>query len=207
MKLVLFSLISIIVFSSCCKSEFRGEQKFSIEEKSVNPYSGFEDVRFVDDTGKVIFFTYGRRTVLLKEFPENEGISCSDYFIVEEEDRTTYRCLNPSSILTISIHNNTNPFTNDRNPAILTISYENTTYNPSFYQTYGNISVDTLLNGFESGIFKKNLHLRDKDFENVFVLPGRLYYQNTEDRDTLFYSIREGLLGIKFIDGDLWIKQ
>ncbi|HLO89629.1 MAG: hypothetical protein ACM3ME_05510 [Chloroflexota bacterium] len=208
MKLSLLFVITFLIATSCCKSEFKGELKFSKEDLAVNPYTGIEEIRFVDDTGKIILYNNGLRSVIESDYQEHQGIACSDYFVIQEEDKTTFHCSDPKSLITISIVNKTNPFTTQRVSPDLRITWENSTTSPAIIQYFADIPVDSLRKSIgESNIFRDTLKLRDRRFRNVFVFPGQRDYINTDNRDTLYFSMNSGLIALKFVNGKLWVVQ
>jgi len=73
--------------------------------------------------------------------------------------------------------------------------------------TFGSLLVDSMQQaGIEQGIFKDSLLLRDQKYYNIYVFPGRCSYEDRLFGDTLFYSESEGIVGLKFTDGNLWTK-
>jgi|GEM_PF-2482519 len=208
MKFFLFFTLITILLSSCCKSEYRGELKFSKSDLQANPYSGIEDLRFVDDTGKVILFGNGRRNIVESEYFEHQGISCSDYCVVQAEDKTIFQSADPRSMITILIRNQTNPFNSERISPVLTINFIDQTVNPPFDYYFANVSVDSVMGDNTKGQpFYDSLTLGGRTFRNVYAFPGKYEYLDNSVRDTVFYSTAVGIIGFRFVNGKNWILQ
>ncbi len=56
----------------------------------------------------------------------------------------------------------------------------------------------------DSGWFHNTYSLRGKQYYDVYAIPGHCPYPDRLQGDSLFYSESEGILGIKFSDGNLW---
>lgn len=208
MKLLVIISLTTILLSSCCKSEYRGALRFSKSELQANPYTGIEDLRFVDDSGNVAHFGNGRRNIIESEYFEHQGIACSDYCIVQAEDKTTFQSLNPESMITISIINQTNPFHSERMAPLITINFIDQSDKPPLDYYFANVPVDSVMDyQSNSRLFYDSLSVSGRTFRNVFAFPGKFEYLDKSVRDTVYYSTSVGIIGFRFVNGKNWILQ
>ena len=90
------------------------------------------------------------------------------------------------------------------NPFAPKLVYENLL--TSSFLTEQKSPKDVLSNFRYAYIFKDSLMLRDNKYYQVFTLPGVCSSPERLHPDTLFYTKTEGVIGLKFTDGNLWTK-
>jgi len=199
------TILLIFILSSCCKSSLIDTIRFSESDLQVNPYTGNETLEFIDDNNNIITYNNGYRRINQEEVEECDG-GCCDYYLVERFDNTFFESTYMESNLQVIINN---PFD----------KYRGTSATPSMYfawdyyeikpyvtsTNFGSLPVDSMKQAaIEEEIFKDSLILRDNKYYNIYTLPGRCTYEDRLYGDTLFFSESEGIIGIRFTDGNLW---
>lgn len=208
MKILISLTIVSLFLSSCCKSRFLGELKFSRDELSIHPYTGNEELRFVDDSSNVILFHYGHRVTTQAEYKENQGVDCSDYYLVEDNDKTYFYGNDIQTQINIQITNQTNPFSGPRKSPILNFSYEDKTVDPDLQITFKGLPVDSIEKlTIKTEFFRDSLTLRSRTFHDIFIMPGTRPLPMYENGDTLYFTRAEGIVALKFKDGQMLTKQ
>ena len=204
MKILAFILFALIL-TSCCKTKQIGTIQFSESDLSVNPYVGDETLQFIDDSSNMVTYNNGSRSIFMQEFPECDG-GCCDYYLVESSDNTYFESAYLLSNLQITITNQFDRFNGIQNPPIISFAwvyYEN--YENPTYTNYATLPVDGMEEvAIDQQIFKDSLMLRDNTYYEVFTLPGMCSSPERLYADTLYYTKIEGIIGLKFTDGNLW---
>lgn len=208
MKPIISIILVSLILSSCCKPRFLGELKFSRDELSVNPYSGNEELRFIDDSANVIMFHYGNRLIIQEEYRENETVECSDYYLVEDTDKTRFLDYQSETEINIIIRNQTDPFNGPRIPPVLGFSYVDKSADPDLIINFKGLPVDSIDNSVvKNDFFRDTMTLRTRTFHDIFIMPGSRPSPVYEDGDTLYFTRAEGVVALKFRNGKLYTKQ
>lgn len=208
MKPIISIILTTLLVSSCCKPRFLGELKFSREELMVNPYSGAEELRFVDDSDNVIIFNFGSRIITQTEYKENESIECSDYYLVEHNDKTRFRNYDNQTEIDVLITNQTDPFGGPRKSPILNFIYEDKSLDPDLTVYFKGLSVDSIdKSKVKKEFFIDSMTLRTRIFHDIFIMPGSRSLPTYEGGDTLFFTRAEGIVALKLKNGKLYTKQ
>ena len=198
-------LLLILIISSCCKSNLIDTIRFSDSDLIVNPYTGNEILKFIDDTGSIITYNNGYRKTSEEEIEECDG-GCCDHYLIERFNKTFFESSFMQSNLQIIISNSFDKYTS--NTDVPTIHFVWDYYEIKPYVTgtrFGSLPVDSMQQVANAeGVFKDSLILRNQKYYNIYTLPGRCSYEERLYGDTLFYSESEGIIGIKFTDGNLW---
>jgi len=200
-------LILLLALTSCCRSKLIATIKFTGDELAVNPYTGSEKLVFVDNNGNTVTYDNGHRKTNLQEMNEcKEG--CCDYYMVESSDNTYYESPYLKSNLQVVISNNFDMDSGEREPQIH-FSWDYYEIEPYVTGTYfGFFAIDSLKEkSIENGLFMDSLKLRDHMFYEVFTFPGNCPYPDRLHGDTLFFTRSQGIIGLKFSDGNLWVIQ
>ncbi len=204
MKNLTFILFALLL-ASCCKQDLIDTIRFSESDLLVNPYTGNETLKFVDDSSNIVTYDNGSRSIFMEEFPECDG-GCCDYYLVESSDNTYFESAYLLSNLQITITNQFDRFNGIQNPPIISFAwvyYENHP-NPT-YTNYASLPVDRMEEvAISQQIFKDSLMLHDITYYQVFTLPGICSSPERLYADTLFYTKTDGVIGLKFTDGNLW---
>ncbi len=208
MKQIIIIIFSIFIISSCCKSSLIDTIKFTESDLSVNPYSGSEELKFIDDSNNIIIYNNGSRKINEQEVNECNG-GCCDYYLVEMGDNTSFKSSYMESDLNVNILNNFNGHTGTQ--GIPTIYFSWNYYEITPYVTgtsFGGLPVDSMQQYAEvAGIYKDSLMLRNIRYYKIYTLPGNCPYPDRLHGDTLYYSSTQGIIGLKFSDGNLWVIQ
>lgn len=201
-------IFSVLILSSCCKSSLIETIKFSESDLSVNPYSGSEELRFIDDSSNIIIYNNGSRKINEKEVNECNG-GCCDYYLVEMHDNTYFNSSYKESDLQVTILNMFDVSTGNQGSPVIHFSWNYYEIKPYVTGTsFGGLSVDSMQKEPEEiGIYKDSLMLRNIKYYKIYTLPGNCAYPERLHGDTLYYSITQGIIGIKFSDGNLMVKQ
>lgn len=206
MKNLTFILLAFLV-ASCCKSDLIDTIRFSESDLLVNPYTGNETLRFIDDSSNIVTYDNGNRKIRLEEFPECDG-GCCDYYLVESFDNTYFESAYLQSNLQIIISNTFDRFNGIQgipNIFLAWVYYDN--YPNPTYTNYPGLPVNKMEEtAVDKDIFKDSLMLRDITYHKVFTFPGTCSDTGRLYPDTLFYTETDGVVGLKFSDGNLWTK-
>lgn len=204
MKFLAFILMSLTIVS-CCKTKQIGTIRFSEADLNVNPYTGNETIQFVDDSSNLIIYDNGNRSIFMQESPQCDG-GCCDYYLVESSDNTYFESSHLLSNLQITINNQFDRFNGNQYPPIISFAwvYYEEYPNPT-YTNYATLPVDQMEEvAIDQHIFKDSLRLHDITYYQVFTLPGICTSPERLHADTLFFTKAEGVIGLKFTDGNLW---
>lgn len=208
MKQIIIIIFSVLTLSSCCKSRLIDTIKFTESDLSVNPYSGSEELRFIDDSNKIIVYNNGSRKVNVLEVNECSG-GCCDYYLVEMGNNTSFKSSYKESDLNVNILNNFNGHTGTQGIPTINFSWNYYEIKPNVTGTsFGGLPVDSMQQYAEvAGIYKDSLMLRNIRYYKIYTLPGNCPYPDRLHGDTLYFSTTQGIIGLKFSDGNLWVKQ
>lgn len=213
MRTLAFLIFLTTVISSCikprkCDSELINTVNLTEDELSVNPYNGNEQLSFCDDNGNIIIYKNGHRSLNTQEIDEcDEG--CCDYYLVESSDNTFFESNYKESNLQVIISNNFNNYTGVKKTPYIHFAWDYYEIQPYVTGTsFGGLSVDSMKEkGIELGIFRDSIILRGIKFYNIFEFDSYCPYSDRLHGDKLYYSETDGVIGLKFSDGNLWIKQ
>ena len=206
-RIIFCSLGLILLISSCCDNKELGRINFQQTDLEVNHYKGNETLRFTDNNGNIITFNGNwRKTNTIR----TDGCAdcCQDYYTVQSSDNTVFSSEYLNSMISVNIANNFDEFTLKTNPSI-NFSWSD---HPN-QEKIENISYIAFpVNNFEDSarswnLYFENLNLRNKTFHNVIASVVSVNFSERVYPDSLFYSISEGFVGIKFSDGNLLVKQ
>jgi hypothetical protein len=205
---ILLSFILITHLSSCvCKNKVIDEIEFTSNDLRVNPYQGNEVLKFIDDNNNTITYTGQFRNISTEKY---DGCieCCEDYYNVERVENTYFTSDYMESNLQVNIVMNFDIYTKERRPSIFFAwdYYEIKPYATA--TTFIQLPIDSMKQkAIEYGIYRDSITLRDKIFYGIYASPGQTTYSERLHGDTLYYSINEGIIGLKFSDGNLWIKK
>jgi len=201
-------IILAIIMSSCCKSRLIDVIPLSESDLSVNPYTGDETLKFIDDSSRIIVYDNGYRRINREEVREcYEG--CCDYYLVDLSDNTYYSSDYMESDLQVVISNSFDRYTGKKeSPTIhFVLNYYEIKPNVTSTSFGGILKVDSMRQiAIDSGWFHNSLLLRGKQYADVYAIPGYCPYPDRLKGDSLYFSESEGILGLKFSDGNLWTK-
>lgn len=204
MKVLTFVLL-VFALTSCCKSKQKDIIRLSESDLSVNPYTGNETLEFIDDSSHIIKYNNGDRSSTMEELGECDG-GCCDYYLIETSNNTHFESEYLQSNLEITIINQFDRYNGKQNVPILSFTwaykevYENTTYS-----NYAILPVDSMeVVAINQEIFEDSLLIRNTMYYQVFTLPGICSSEDRLFADTLFYTKIDGVIGLKFTDGNLW---
>lgn len=200
-------LAFILFLSSCCKSELIQTIRFSEEDLGVNPYSGNEELRFIDNNNNVIVYKNGYRTINQGEINECDG-GCCDYYLVEISDNTLFESVYKKSNIQVIISNVFDKHTGIREMPIIHFAWHYYEIEPYVTGTsFGGLPVDSMQEkAIEYGIYRDSIMVRNKIYYEIYEFPGESPYPDRLHGDILYYSIKEGVIGLKFSDGNLWTR-
>ncbi|MBI9034517.1 MAG: hypothetical protein JEZ03_08620 [Bacteroidales bacterium] len=203
-------IILVLILSSCCRSELNDTIRFNQSDLLIIPYTGDETLTFVDDSNNIISYDNGSREIKSRQFDEHKGGFCSDYFMVELFDITNFKSDYKDSDLSVKIQNDFDVDNPSQTSATLKITWNYDGIGTNSTQTY--FPSDLTLNTFkeeaiEEGKYQEFITLRSTNFKDIFIFPGNSPHPERLHGDTLYYSIEEGIVGIRFSDGNLWVIQ
>ena len=203
-KLIIIGFIALSI-TSCCRNKQISTIRFAEEDLIVNPYNGDETFTFVDDSSKQILYHNGSRGISMLEMPECDG-GCCDYYMVEYTDNTYFESDHLQSNLQIVITNQFDRFNGLQDVPIISFYHVYTEgYSDPTYTNYTSLRVDNMeAIAEEQEIFKDSLMLRDEMYFDVFTLPGICSNPDRLYADTMYFTKTEGVIGLKFTDGNLW---
>ncbi len=207
MKTLVYFIL-ILVLSSCCKPKLIDTIRFTEDELSVNPYNGSEKLVFVDNNGITITYDNGWRRINTMEIDECDG-GCCDYYLVECYDNTLFESTYMKSNLHVIISNSFDKYLGIKGTPFIHFAWDYYEILPYVTVTsFGSLPVDSMKEkGIEYGIFKDSLILRQKMFYEVFTFPGNCPYSDRLHGDTLYFTKTQGIIGLKFSDGNLWVIE
>ncbi len=200
--------------SSCCRSKLIDTIKFTPDELSVNPYTGNEELVFVDNNGNTVTYGNGHRKINTMEIDKCKG-GCCDYYMVESSNITIFESEYLKSNLQIGISHDFDQYSGVRGTPTIHFRWDYYEIEPYVTGTsFGSgdllqsgLPVDSMKEkGIEYGIFRDSLILRQRKFYEVFTLPGICPYPDRLKGDTLFFTKSQGIIGLKFSDGNLWVR-
>ncbi len=204
-KKATFILLTIIV-SSCCKSSLIDIISFSESDLKVNPYTGNEILKFVDDSSNIIIYENGYRRINQQEEKECSG-GCCDYYLVDMSDNTYFKSTYLESNLQVVILNSFDRYSGNSESPTIHFVWDYYEIKPNVTSTSfgGMLRVDSMRQiATDSGWFHNSFILRGKQYDDVYAIPGYCPYPGRLKGDSLYFSETEGIIGIKFSDGNLW---
>ncbi len=206
-RLVKVAIILLaIVVSSCCKSSLIDIISFSESDLKVNPYIGNEILKFIDDSSNVIVYENGYRRINQQEERECNG-GCCDYYLVDRSDNTYYESTYLESNLQVVILNSFDRYSGNAESPTIHFVWDYYEIKPNSTSTSfgGMLSVDSMRQiAIDSSWFLNSIVLRGKEYFDIYAIPGHCSYPDRLHGDSLYYSETEGIVGIKFSDGNLW---
>ena len=203
----LFHIALLFILSSCCKSKLIDTIKFTESELRVNPYSGNEELKFIDNNNIVVVYRNGHRNINQIELKECDG-GCCDHYLVESSDNTFFGSDYKKSNLQIIISNNFDKYTGIREIPIIHFAWDYYEIEPYVTGTgFSGLPVDSMKENANSiGILRDSILLRNKMYYEIYTFPGSCLYPDRLHGDTLYFSKNEGIIGLLFSDGNLWTK-
>lgn len=205
---IVLAFILTIHLSSCgCKRELIDEIKFTSNDLKVNPYQGNEVLKFSDDNNNTITYTGQYRNITTKKLDDCIEC-CEDYYNIDWVENTFFTSDYMESNLQVNIVMNFDIYTKERRPSIFFAwhYYEIKPYVTG--TTFIELPIESMEEtAIEFGIYRDSIKLRDRIFYDIYAAPGQTTYSERLHGDTLYYSISEGIIGLKFSDGNLWIKK
>jgi len=206
-RITFWSICLALLISSCCDNKELGRINFQQSELEVNPYKGDETLNFADNNGTILTFKGNRRNT---NTTRTDGCAdcCQDYYTVQSSDNTTFSSDFLNSQLSVNLVLNFDEFTHKTNPN-LSFSWsdhpnQSSIANISFTGFPIHNMQDTAAN---RNLYREVLTLRDKTFHQVYTAVGNNYSNDRLHPDSLYYTITEGIVGIKFSDNNTLVKQ
>jgi hypothetical protein len=223
LRLLVFVTISCLMFIQChkneCKSEYLGDLRFTETDLKINPYTGKERLVFKDSIGDSLCYNCEGRLSSSNHYiyehydPESYNGSKGDYYKLEF-NQTYFDEPAIYSGITVSIGIG-NPFLETKNYIGINVSYQDT---------------KTWL--FECNFYFDSLALFDVPpppsyaydpgghiliFDDSIIVGHHLHYSvytlvqtngppmsSLSNLKTVYYSIKEGIVGFKTDEGHLW---
>jgi hypothetical protein len=203
----LVACMLMLVFGCGCEREMIDEIKFTSSELSVNPYRGNESLTFKDDNGNSIIYTGQFRTIDTRKI---DGCieCCEDYYNVESVENTYFTSDYMESNLQVIITMNFDLETNERKPFVFFVwdYYEIKPYATG--TSFMGLPIESMkTSAMEDGIYRDSITLRNRTYYEVYASPGQPSHPERLHGDTLYYSVSEGIIGMRFSDGNLWTKE
>ena len=203
---ILILVIVITSFSSCCKSDLKGTFNFSESDGLVIPYTGTDTLKYIDDTNSIITYNNCSRIIIQEALEECYG-GCCDYYDGEHFDLTYFESTYMTSNLQASITNNFDiDLGKPDGPPTISFRWDYYEIEPYVTSTYfDELPVTTMKEtAIERGMFRDSITLHNTRFYNIYTFKGETIYTDRLYADSLFYSKSEGVVGIKFSNGNLW---
>ena len=218
MKQLLFFLffLSAILFISCqnkCQNSQVADLKFSDEELKINPYTGKERLTYSSSANDNIVFPEGDRYSIEQKYftdPNSPESACKNNYYYGETN-SMYKNDGNSVFNIILIYNYTDFYRSDlrkRFDLYIFIRKLNASFNGSFI-----FGQDTLMrdisNNYDSIVdFQMTKVIGPRTFDKVY----ELYAHNEGAKDTawiptVFYSIKQGLVGFKTNNGNIYYSS
>ncbi len=200
-------IILLILLWGCCDNKELGHINFPQADRNANPYIGNESLYFVDNNNNTIIYKGSGRslnTIRIDGCPD----CCQDFYVVEFSDNTTFRSDFMDSYLHISLILNLDSLIN-KPPTNLTFSWSDQPLQGKIQNIiFNEFPINNMEDSARSwNLYHDTLTLRDKTFYNIFTSVVSINFSDRMHPDSIFYSISEGFVGIKFSDGNLFVKQ
>jgi len=198
--------IVVMLLSSCCKSNLIESYNFSDSDGLIVPYTGLESIKFIDDSNNTVSYGNGYRKIIQEEMDQCDG-GCCDYYLVERYDLTYFESNFMESNLQVSITNNFNvnmgaPIS----PPTISFRWDYYEIGPYVTSTWFNSLPVVNMNkvAIDRGMFLDSLTLYNTMYYKIYTFKGETAYPERLYVDSLFYSESEGVVGMKFSNGNLW---
>jgi hypothetical protein len=199
----------LIFLYGCCKSHYKGQITFSTIERAVNPYSGNEVLKFIDNNNDTIKY-YGQGRELSTEKRSDGGCAdcCVDEYDVETDNTYFTSSFHSSGFGIHLYYAGQIPPATDKNPIIFFVWTKNAGQTNSLETNFYDFHVDYMkTDAIQQGYFRDSVTIRTKEFHDVYVAPGLCNTSDSLHVDTLFYTETLGLVGLKLSDGNLLVKE
>ncbi len=201
-------LILLLFISSCCDSDLINTISFTQDELAVNPYNGSEVLIFKDDSGKTITYSNGYRRSTTEKVSECDG-GCCDYYNLVRNNIALFESTYMESNLQVIIVNDFDKYTGTKGSPLISFAwcyYENTPL--GVVTSFGGLPVDSVKEkALAKGWYRDTIYLRNRLFYDVISLPGNCSKPDKLHGDTIYFSETEGIVGLRFSDGNLWVIQ
>lgn len=205
-----FSLILLVILttSSCCNRDLLAYIEFPLENLDFIPYDGSEELKFIDNNEEEIIYSGGGRETDIDNIDDCKG-GCCDYYIVETLNRTSFYSDFMESNFQLIIYNGYNLNTGKYESFWTRFSWLHYDVEPYVTATsYKSLPIDsTKAYGINEGIYADSISLRGHVFNEIYILQAYPSYPERLYPDTLYYSISEGIVGLSFSDGNLWVIE
>jgi hypothetical protein len=218
MKNILLLIGVYFCISSCCDRKSLGNIfSFKPSELAVNPYKGNEILKFIDDNGNSYIFN-GEGRHLKRSMLDDCIEGCCDYLDFDDYDYAKFEryTINPNGNRKINDSGFTFQIDNSRLDSgksyVSFRIYWWVRNQPEL--NVGSIChfpapVDSMkIKAIQKKLYKDEIELRGQRFKDIYTIPGvsTIITNRKRDIDTLYFSTSQGVVGIKFLSGDLWLK-
>jgi hypothetical protein len=210
--IIILTLITlyILIFNSCkkpCESKNLGTVKFTSEDLKIVPYKGTETLTFLDSLGNKLTYKGDDRVRLYNnehhEFSSSGNDECTGNYFYSEINDTRFKGNDLYFFIWVDLlMDDGNPFNKNIKKSIeIKVVYEDTKI--WIFDGYFNFNAMKLYNHTDTS--ESNLTLKDslmiglKKYYSVYVLK-----QNNTNIKTLFYIIKEGIVGFRTKEGHTW---
>lgn len=203
---VLLIIFISTLFCSCCDKKELGRVNFQQSDLHVNPYIGNETLSFTDNNNTIIDYKANYRKITTLQ---SNGCAdcCQDYYTVQSSDNTDFSSGFMNSMIAVNLALNYDDITHSTNPK-LSFSWSDVPLELSILNIgFTSFPINALKDSaVKWNLYNENMILRDKSFNKVYIAIGD-YNGDRLHPDSLFYTISEGIVGIKFSDGNLLVKH
>jgi hypothetical protein len=202
-------LLELFTYTGCkdCERSEIAYIPLPEESLSVNPHKLNDKLVFVDNAGDSIIYICTKKE---KSTRDVDGCieCCEDFYRIEEVENTVFESETLDSDLQISISLDFDIITKKTNPSV--------GWAWSYYENQPNVNganfiflpIDSMKQVAKlSNSFSDTLVLRGKTLFNVFILKAQNIKTNEYPVKELYYTIKEGFIGMKFINDNLWLAQ
>lgn len=203
--LLFISLITI--FSGCCDNKELGRINFKQSELEVNPYKGNETLNFIDNKNNVITFAGHSRRINTNRM-DGCAECCQDYYTVQSSDNTLFSSEYLNSQISVNLVNNFDEFSLKTNPSISFSWSDHPNQEKIENIIFLALPIHNVVDSASTlNLYHDTLRLRNKTFHKIIASPVSINFSDRLHPDTIFYSVTEGFVGIKFSDGNLLVKE
>ena len=209
MKMYLYILQAILVFllASCCDSRELGQINLQKSDLEMNPYQGNENLTFSDNSGNIITY-HGNGRSMSTQHSDGCADCCVDYFLIQSSDNMTFSSDYLNSQIAVNIVNNWDRMTNKTNPTLCFSWSDHPGVGSIQNITYNSFPILNLADSARSwNLYFDTLVLRNTTFHNIIASVVEYDFNYRLHPDSIFYSVSEGIVGIRFSDGNLLVKR
>jgi hypothetical protein len=214
--LLVFVILSCPIFIQChkneCKSEYLGDVRFTETDLKINPYKGTERLVFKDSIGDSICYDSGVRysnynLPIYEYFDLNNPEACRGDYYELERNYAQFNEVESTGFIKIVL-NFDNPFIYHEKSINLQIDFG---HNPSWYFNcefdFDSLEIFESARHYPTGSilsYNDSIIIGPITCYSVYVLMQNSEPVNVENLKTVYYSINNGIVGFKTVQGHLW---